>query len=92
MIVEADSTGWEPSEMAGGTQRILGSDCVPRAANSDIHTAQASRHFSKEGHLSENEQTTQVARSEGLYCIGNIREHPCLESRLICSFYKLLPK
>lgn len=52
----ANSRGCEQREMAGGTQRILGSDCIPLAANSDVHRAQASRHFSKEGHLSEEKK------------------------------------
>lgn len=69
--------------MAGGTQRILGSDCIPLAANSDVHREQASRHFSKEGHLSEEKKMTQVARSKSLHFIGNVCEQPYRESRLI---------
>lgn len=50
--------------MAGGTQRILGSDCIPLAANSDVHREQASRHFSKEGHLSEEKKNDPGSKEQ----------------------------
>lgn len=49
--------------------RILGSDHIPLAANSDIYRAQASRHFSKEQCLSEEKKMIQVARSKKVFIL-----------------------
>ena len=43
-------------------------------------TAQKSRYFSVEGCLSDPKKASQVAKSEGLFFIGNVGEYSCLEN------------
>ena len=43
-------------------------------------TAQKSRYFSAEGCLSDPKKASQVAKSEGLFFIGNVGEYSCLEN------------
>lgn len=49
--------------------RILGSDHIPLAANSDIYRAQASRHFSKEQCVSEEKKNDPGSKEQKVFIL-----------------------